>query len=234
MQAQDAPTLFLLKFWPWLEANLKAVIAGAIVVAAIIFGILFYSTHQSQKEIDAGYALSHLSFESHGVDALLKIANDYPGTAAGKRASLEAAGMFFATGKYADAQTQFQKFLDAYPDSEFSAQASLGIAASLEAQGKTDLAISAYQKVVNPANLAATVAAKFGLARIDTQQGKIAEAGKIYEDVARQSQNSPYAQEAMMRAMELKTTAFVPSVVPASTNAPANAPATVAPFQLTH
>ena len=54
--------------------------------------------------------------------------------------------------KYADAQTQFQKFLDAHPDSFFAAQAALGVAASLDAQGKTDLAAGAYQRVISIAS----------------------------------------------------------------------------------
>ena len=45
----------------------------------------------------------------------MKIAVDYAGTSAGQRALLEGATALFTTGKYADAQTGFQKFLDAYP-----------------------------------------------------------------------------------------------------------------------
>ncbi|HEU6448551.1 MAG TPA: tetratricopeptide repeat protein [Verrucomicrobiae bacterium] len=233
MQAQDAPTLFLMKLWPWLETNLKAIIAGAIIIAVVIFGTVFYKTHQGQKEIDAGQALSHLSFENHGVDALLKVAGDYPGTAAGKRAMLEAAETLFAAGKYPDAQAQFQKYLDNNPDSQFSDEASLGVAESLEAQGKTDAAASAYQRVSSQSgNPSVIVAAKFGLARIDQLQGKTADAEKVYQDVARANPGSPYAQEAAMRAMELKTTQFVPSVVSAATNAPAKTAPASTPFQL--
>ena len=77
---------------------------------------------------------------SQQADLYLKIAADYQGTSAGQRALLQGAAMLFAAGRYADAQTQFQKFLDAYPDSFFAAQAALGVATSLDAQGKTDLA----------------------------------------------------------------------------------------------
>jgi TolA-binding protein len=138
----------------------------------------------------------------------------------------------FIAGKYAEAQTQFQKYLDAFPDSDFTAQASLGIAASLEAQGKIDLATVAYQKAINQsAPVSVAVNAKFALARIAQQQGKIADAEKLYEDIAKQNQGSPYAQEAAMRAMELRTGSVAPAVQ-TSTAAMTNSPAPS--FQLTH
>lgn len=233
MQAQDAPTLFLIKFWPWVVANSKRLIAAGIAIAVAIFGFVFYSAHQSQKEIDAGSALSHALFENRGVESLVAVANNYPGTRAGQRALLQAAQSYFITGKYTDAQTQFQKFLDLYPDSDFAAEASLGIASSLEAQGKMDLAGAAYQKVINQsAPMTVAVNAKFSLARIAEQQGKTADAEKIYEDIAKQNQGSPYAQEAAMRAMELKTGANTPSA--AQTSVPAKTNSAAPAFQLTH
>ena len=116
----------------------------------------------------------------------------------------------FAAGRFADAQLQFQKFLDAHPDGDFTAPAALGVAASQEALGKLDLAIAGYQRVANgfsdavAANTAAANAAKFALARIDEQQGKFTDALNFYEAIARTSPGSVLAQEAGMRAMELK------------------------------
>ena len=69
-------------------------------------------------------------------DAYLKIAGEYPGTLGGRRAWLQGAAALFAAGRFADAQAQFQKFLDAHPDGDFSASAALGVAASLEGTGK--------------------------------------------------------------------------------------------------
>jgi len=137
MQAQDTTTLFLLKLWPWVEANKNRLIAGAAIAVLAIFIIWFVACQRESKEIAAGQALTQVLLSSGGPSAAayLKIAEQHAGTAAGQRALLQGAAALFDAGKYPDAQTQFQKFLDAHPDSEFSGQAALGVAASLDAQG---------------------------------------------------------------------------------------------------
>jgi TolA-binding protein len=232
MQAQDATTLWFFKLWPWFEANAKRILYGAAFVAIAIFVVSFYSWRQSQKEIEAGNALTHVIISSNGnqlADACLKIAADYSGTRAGERARLQGAAALFALGKYADAQAQFQKFLDTYPDSFFVPQANLGIATSLDAQDKMDLAAGAYQKAANQASDGSVIAAaKFALARIDEQQGKISDAQKLYEDIPRSFPNSSIASEAGLRSVELKMKS------PTVSKPSPTAPATTAPFSLSH
>jgi TolA-binding protein len=97
--------------------------------------------------------------------------------------------------------------LDTHPDGDLSASAALGVAASLEALGKLDAAASAYQQVINgfSSDLVAATTAKFALARIDGQQGKISDALNLYDSIARTSPGGQLGQEAMLRAMELRT-----------------------------
>ena len=227
MQAQDATTVFFLKAWTWAEANAKRVAIGVAFVVIFVFVISFYSWRQNQREIEAGKVLTQAVISSTGsqfVDACLKIAVDYSGTRAGQRAQLQGAASLFSAGRYADAQAQFQKFLDAYPDNFFAPQAALGVAASLDAQGKFDLAAAAYQKAASQSSDGSVVAtAKFGLAQIDEQQGKISEAQSLYEEIARSSPNSSMASEAGLRSVELKM-----KLPTASTPSPA------APFSLSH
>src|SRR5665213_4071491 len=147
MQTQDAPAEFLFKLWPWLEANknrLIVALVAIIVVAAILF---FISSHRAQQEVDAGQALTMLQVSppananaGQTAAAFEQIATKYSGTAAGQRAQLQAAAAFFSAGSYADAQAQFQKFLDHDATSPLAAIAELGVAASLEAQNKLDAA----------------------------------------------------------------------------------------------
>ncbi len=216
------------KLLPWVEANLKRIIYGAVLVLIAVFIFSFYSYRQNQNEIAAGQALTQALVSNTGgglADACLKVATDYSGTAAGQRALLEGATALFTAGNYAGAQAQFEKFLNTYPDNFFTPQAELGVAASLDAQGKTDLAFSAYQRAagqVGDVNVVAT--AKFALARIDESQGKIADAVNLYTEIARTFQNSPIGSEAAQRAMELKIKA------PAAVVAPA--PAGTVPFNL--
>jgi TolA-binding protein len=207
MQSQDAASDFLFKLWPWFEANVKRLAFGAAILIIIVFVFSFYSYRQDQREITAGQELTQIDLSESSdqlADACLKIATDYAGTAAGQRALLQGATTLFTMGKYNDAQTQFQKFLDTYPDNFFAPQATLGVAASLDALGNADLAVSAYEKAAGQtADANVVVNAKFALARIDESQGKLAEAARLYGEVARAYPNTSLGSEAGLRAMEL-------------------------------
>ena len=139
MEIQDAPAAYFFKLWPKIEANWIRIAAGGGVVVVIATLISFYSWQRDQKEITAGKALTQsVMFAPRNdagnqqADLFLKIAGDFQGTSAGQRALLQGAAMLFEAGRYADAQTQFQKFLDIHPDGFFAAQAALGVATSLE------------------------------------------------------------------------------------------------------
>ena len=214
MQSQDAPTAVLFKLWPWIEANKTRVIVGAGIIAVAIFLYSFVSWRGEQKEINAGQAMTGMALTlppdanaSQWADAYFKVAGEYPETLAGRRAWLQGAAALFAAGRFPDAQAQFQKFLDVHPDGQFSAPAALGVAASLEAVGKLDSAASAYQQVLSgfSSDMVVVNSAKFALARIDGQQGKITDAVNLYESIVRNNPGAPIAQEAALRAMELRT-----------------------------
>lgn len=205
MQTQDATTLFLFKWWPWFEANRKWLIAVAVVAALAALVIWFMVNQREARQVAAGQALTQAMFASSGqsADAYMKVATEYPGTTAGQRALLQSAAALFEAGRFADAQAQFQKYVDAHPGGEFIGQALLGVATSLDSQGKADLAASAYQRVItNGSDPVAVSAAKFGLARIDEVQGRLNDALVLYQDVA--SVNNPLASEAAMCLMELR------------------------------
>jgi predicted negative regulator of RcsB-dependent stress response len=230
MQSQETTaTDYFFKLWPWIEANVRRLAYGTVLVLIVVFLFSFYSYRQNEKEIDAGQALTQAVMFSDGDQrsvACLKIASDYSGTLAGQRALLEGATALFTAGEYADAQMQFQKFLDAYPDSFFSPQAALGVAASLDALGKTDLAVNAYQKAASQTAEGNVIAsAKFSLARIDEAQGKFADAARLYAEIARAYSRTSLGSEAGLRAMELNT-----KQLPDAPAAPA--PAASAPFNL--
>ena len=215
MQTQDAPTELIFKLWPWLEANKKRLIAaaaGAVLVGGIFF---FISTQREQNEIAAGQALTQLlvapvpgATAEQTAAAFVQVAEKYAGTAAGQRARLQAAIVWFDAGRAADAQAQFQKVYDADPTGPLAATAELGVAASCEAQGaaKLDFAATTYQKVVASfSGTASALTAEFGLGRVIEQQGRLAEALNHYENVMRAGQGGSLTSEAAARAEELKS-----------------------------
>jgi len=227
MQLQDAPATYLFKLWPWIETNKIRIACGGGIVVVAIGLISFYSWQRDQKEITAGETLSRMMMSdsrtttaAQQAGLFMKVAGDYPGTAAGQRAMLQSAGMLFAAGKYADAQAQFQQFLNQYPGSSLAAQATLGVAASLDAQGQTDSAAGVYHRVITSySDVIVAGYAKYRLAQIDERLGKLSEALNLYEDVAHSNPGSQLGSEAGLCAMELKKK-------PSSATAPA------APFQI--
>ena len=227
MQTQDAPAEIIFKLWPWLEANKNRLI-GALAAVIIVAGIMFFiSSHQEQKEVDAGQALTLLlvspTASASNADAFAQLAAKYPGTAAGQRAQLQAAAALFNAGRYPDAQAQFQKFLDATSTGPLAATAQLGVAASLESQNKLEAAAAAYQKITSAfAGSASVLPAEFALGRIAEQQNKLTEAMSHYENAARASMGGTLAQEAAQRAFAIKAklAATAPKPVAAKPAAP--------------
>lgn len=211
MQAQDTATAYFFKTWSWVEANLKQVLLGIGVVIVIVVLTSYYFWRQNQTEIDAGQALTQMlvsisssSDAGQVANAYLKVAADYPGTQSGGRALMLGATMLFESGKFPEAQAEYQRYLDTYHDGPFGAPATLGIAVCLEAQGKTEAAANAYQRVINGySDSYAVSSAKFALGKIDEQQGKLVEAENFFQQVARANPNTAMGSEAGFRAYQL-------------------------------
>jgi TolA-binding protein len=209
--------------WAWLEANKKQVAWGAGILVVVGLIVSYYVWSQGEKEISAGEALSDAvaaalpgGGRAESADAYLKVATTHPGTSAGARALLAAAGVLFTQGKYAEAQTQFQKFGKDYLDSPFRSQAMLGEAASLDALAKPEEAARAYKKLIDrhPGEIVVPQA-KFALARIYESQNKLSEARALYEEISRVQSSSSLVNEAGIKAEELRLK------MPAPANAPA-------------
>ncbi len=228
MEAQDAAAAYFFKLWEWVENNIRTVVIGAMVVVAAAVVISYYFWKQSETEMEAGKAFTQLlvstppdSQASDLANSYLKLAADYPGTQAAGRALIMGATTLYVSGDYAKAQSEFQQYMTTYPAGPFAATALLGVAASLDAQHKTDDAAKAYQRVINNfSDPNATDAAKFALAKIDEQLGKLSDAADLYMEVARSNPNSPLGSEAALQAEKLRGKAQAPTTpAPATTQA---------------
>jgi predicted negative regulator of RcsB-dependent stress response len=212
MQTKDAPAELIFRLWPWIEANKNRLIGGLVAIIVIAGIVFFIISEREQREINAGNALTELTLNSAAssndpqlAGQLEQVASQYAGTVAGQRARLQAAATLYAAGNYADAQAQFQQYVDAYPNGQFAATAQLGIGSSLDAQGKPDLAISAYQRVMSLYPGSSSIApAEFALGAIAAKQNKLPEAISHFENAGRASAGGSLAQQAMMRAAELR------------------------------
>ena len=202
-----------LRFVTWVQANLKRLIIGTVIVLVAIAVIAFISYEQGQKEVRASHALANVAVplsptapvRPGTADAFLKVAKDYAGTRAGGRALLQAGAAYFVEGKYADAQTTFEQFLKEYPGSEWIPQAHFGIASSLDAQGKTADAVLKFEEMRRRfANDATSDEVRLALARLFETQDKPADAHKIYSELAQANPYGGLGSEAGVRKEELE------------------------------
>jgi TolA-binding protein len=232
MQTQDAPAEFVYKLWPWLEQNRNRLAAVGVAIL-VVAGIYYYTAAQhQQRETSAGEALTDALVQpsrtlGDSASILLKVSDTYAGTEAAKRAQLQAAASLFGAGQYPEAQAQFQKFLDTGAIGALAATAQLGIGASLEAQGKADLAATAYQRVISsyPGQPSSALPAYCGLGRIAEAQGKLNEALNDYGNVVRAGgQGSSMAQSAYLSGQAIKAKLnAIPKSATATNSVPAAA-----------
>lgn len=201
----------MVNFLAWVEVNKRRLIIGAAVVLALIFFTVIFVQQQAAKERRASEALSDVRLpfsagtapQAGTADTLLKVAGEIKGSKAGARALLLSAGITFseakAPGDYALAQQRFEQVVKDYPDSPWIAQASLGVAASLQAQGKTNDAIAKYEELQRRfATSAVGDDIKLGLARL-YEGSKREEAYKLYDEMLKENPSSVLAMEANLR-----------------------------------
>jgi len=202
-----------LRFVTWVQANLKRIIIGAVIVLVAIAVIAYISYEQGQKEVRASEALANIAVPLNpaaptppGIaDAYLKVAKEHEGTKGGARALLQAGGAYFVEGKYADAQKIFEQFVKEYPESDWIPQAHFGIASSLDAQGKTDDAVAKFEEIRRRfANDATSDEVKLALARLFETQNKPADAHKLYSELVQANPYGGMGSEAGVRKEDLE------------------------------
>jgi predicted negative regulator of RcsB-dependent stress response len=192
MDPKPNESLAFYNFLAWLDRNRKAVLIGTLAILGVVVALAVMSWKKEQDEL----AASHAVFTLPSVVAMrdqtrpspevyLDAARKHSNTAAGERALLLGAGLLFEQGRFAEAQAKFEQFLDEQSDSPYESQAALGIAASLEGQGKTDEAIAKYREVITRyPNENVAPQAKLNLARIYAKT-QPEEALRLYDELIR-------------------------------------------------
>ncbi len=190
----------------WIEVNKRLLLgAGAGAVALIVLVAVFIQ-YQAGKETSASHALSEVRLpfnpsvatDPGTAEKLFKVATDHKGTKAAARALIMSAGVLFTDREFARSQERFNALLQEYPECPWVADAHLGVAASLEAQGKTDDAIKKYEdlrKRFATAPIADDV--KLALGRL-YEKTDPTNAFKLYEDLIKSGPNSASASEASL------------------------------------
>jgi len=215
MEAETVePTESYIKLLEWLHTNRKKLVIGGVTAAVIgcVWGFMSWQKSETESNADSQLMEIPLGTLENGkmvptpATPFLDVAKTYPNTPAGEYSALLGAEALFIEGKYADAHAEFSKFIDQFPDSQLIAQAKVGIAASLEGEGKFSDSAQKYQEVISgyPTDANIVEPAKLTLARLDEQLNRVDQAMSLYEELARnQSPYDPWAGEARERGMAL-------------------------------
>jgi TolA-binding protein len=208
-------------FWDRYKREVMAVLILALVAVAAYGGYKFYSDRQ------ANAAAAQLSSAKTAAD-FQKVISDYPGSSASASAYLLLANVQREEKKFAEANTTLQAFLDKFPKQELTGTARLAMAGNLEALGKKDEALTAYERVVSgdPKGYAAPIAL-YSQIHLLKDKKQIAEARKVCETLMTQYRESRLAADAAYQLRLLKVDA---PPAPATTTAPpAPGPVSAAP-----
>ena len=187
-------------FWEKFKVEIAAVLLIALL-AIVGFGVYrFYSDHRNS-------AASALLGNAKQTEGYQQVIAQYPNTPAGADAYLLLAQAQRDEKKLADANATLEVFIDKNPDHEFVATARMAMAANLESIGKTDEALSMYQKIVAtyPKNFNAPLAL-FSQVHILKMKNQIEEARRVCEKVMTEYRDSFWAGEAARELRLLKST----------------------------
>jgi len=196
----------------WAHAKRKRLIAGLVVILAVgaVFGFTIWN--KNHREQMANEALANIKdppgSREHPTAAdaapYAQVANDYSGTAAAARARLIAGGALFEAGNYQGAREQFEKFLQENPSHPMANEALLGVAASLEADGKSADAIARYEDLIKH-HAADTTGpqAKSALARLYLAANRPEDALPLYDDLTRGNNSESWVIEAQIQRQQL-------------------------------
>ncbi len=235
MESEAPPSAGFYNILGWFDAN-KGLLVKAFAVAAvagIVIGFVVWRGSQTEQEAEQALSLVPMPFGASEqfapgtAESLLKVAQEYPKTKAAPKATLRAATVYFDQANFAKAQETFDSFLRAHGDSEWVSQAVFGIAASLDAQGKTAEAIAKYNDfVAKYAGDGAADMARLGLVRLYEQNKQPAQALEVLNKMTASAQPgafTPAVAEAQEKIREIykKHPALMPSnPVPAAVSTP--------------
>lgn len=205
-------------------------ILGLLAVA--VFG--GYRMYSDRRENKAAAALADAKTQPD----FQKVITDYSNTPAAASAYLLLAEAQKNEKKFAEANTTLQTFLDKFPGHELTGTARLAIAGNLEALGKNDEALTAYERLVaaDPKGYTAPIAL-YSQIHLLKEKKQILEARKVCEKIMTEYRESRLAPDAQYQLRLLKlpdapvTPVSTPAVSVSTPPPPAAAPAAPPPAQ---
>jgi predicted negative regulator of RcsB-dependent stress response len=188
-------------------------ILAALVVAVGGFGYYYYLQNQREElEASARAAL----VEAKTPEAMVKVADQFPGADQATLALLSAAGDSFTKRDYAAAIQDYQRIVQTTTaDPELRDSAQLGLASALEANGKIDDAINTYLAVAREGVKSPYAPYAYNsVARLYEQRGEKDNERNILTEAASLDPDSPFVKQAQYKLKEMTAAAQPPLTVP--------------------
>ena len=211
--------------------NWRYVVYPVVVAVVLGLGALTYYYNQQQKRDAAETAARSALILAKTPEALLKVADDFPGTDNATLALLAAAEESFSKLDHAAAIKDYQRVIDNKNTVAILAEsARLGLGSALEASGKLEEATTTYLEVAHR-NAKSPYApyAYVTAARLAEQRGDKDAARKILSEAIGLSTESPFITQAKTKLKELTETPVPPAPTAPAGTAPVPAVPTVTP-----
>jgi len=191
------------------------------VLAIVILvggGLSYYYYQQVQRETVENQARAVL-MDAKTPEAMIKVADQFPGTTHATLALLGAAQASFGKQDYAAATGDYQRIIGTVgTDAVLHDSAQIGLASALEASGKADDAVNAYLQVARSGDKTSYAPYAYtAAARIYEQKGDKDNERKILSEATSLDPDSQFVKQAQAQLKELNPPASMTVPVPNST-----------------
>ncbi len=150
---EDKLVTFWFKAIEWIDQYQQYVLGGLAAIIILIAGVFFYKNYKSGQEQHAAvqFANAKQLYDSQNynaaVDTLVRLTNDYSGTASACVGTVYLANAFMFKKDYPVAERYYRTYLDDYDDDPIlSAAAAAGIAATFDERGDFAKAAELYEQ----------------------------------------------------------------------------------------
>lgn len=212
----DAIDAFFFKATDLFDRNKSVVIGAGVAIVAVIAGVVFWTLHKQSKNTDATTELSKIQsvydagmfdkaiYGDSTVAGLLKISQEYKGTASGELATLYLANALFQKGSVDSALTAFESIS---PANGLVAGATLsGTAACYEEKKDFAKAANLYKDAADRVKNSTLVPMYLNsAARSFELAGQKDQALEVYEKLAKEFKQTTEGKDAEQAVVRLKS-----------------------------
>ena len=196
-----------------------------IAVVALLLAIVAYGAYKFISARQEAAAAAMLGSAKTAAD-YQKVIVEHPGSDAAPTAALLLAAEQRKEGKFAEANTTLQSFVDRHPRHQLVTTGQMAIAANFDSLGRPDDALETYRRIAaDHAKSFNAPMAMISQVPLLKAKGQIDEARRVCETVMTQYRDSFASQEAQRYLKTLKPTTAAPAAAPAAAAPPAAAPA---------